>query len=542
MVVGVVLAAVGCSAPVSDEEISPDALRTNPSATVPTDDASVRLLSGYNAFLDRATTTGCVAPLGEVAPQVGDVRGQFYMRHVKTRDDLAKELDVDVSASVKVPQASVDAATKIVRTFKQSSTTVTFLVRAVRSYVVANRAELALTPDARALLAQNETKEFLSKCGGSFAKNVRYEAQVIGILQFEATTEETARSIQTSLGGETPSFLQQVGSARADIQTKATQTAEKYKAQLSLTVSASGFLARGQSTNNVAEQSFEKIDELREQMNRSFDDDIARDRAGYATNTSRNVRPASVGQASYAQLSNAPASTDYTRITATLTRAEEFARDVAAVQLRLQNTHEDEVARFLRDVSNQFRYNIPGAPKLRSRDLVPIAEDWSRKLHPERGSLVEPLKLAIERCMAAASNGDYSACTTDDHLETAKARADAALADYARSGRIVPMNAWMPTLGETMSFRNADDACLSVSMRLPKREEMRVIAPAVSALSSGQVWFAADAGCAKPYFANGSGEGAYGCGETVAEPLPYVQDRGVVCVGRSGPAPVLAPP
>lgn len=535
-------------APSSEEDVpeaNPDHLRTDPNAIVPTVDPSVRLLSSYNAFLDRSTTFPCVAATSDEPPQVGDVRGGFYLRHVKTREELAKELDVDVSASVKMPQASADVGTKVVKTFKQSSTTVTFLVRAFRSYLVSNRAGATLTPEARAMLVEGRTNDFLAKCGGSFVKNIRYEAQVIGILQFEATTEETARTIQTALGVGSPQFLQQVGSAEADIKTKAEQTAAKYNASLSLTVMASGFLSRGRSAEGVVEDSFAKIDELRADMDASFEADLERDRAGYLTNVSRNVRPSAVGQGAYNQLANAPAEPAvYAEIAEQLEHAERFALTVGGVQLRLQHAYEDEVNRFLLDTQNQFRYNISQNAKLRIQELIPIAEEYAGKFRPDRGMLVEPLRSAIERCVAGAGNGDYSKCTYTEDVLADVTRAETELDIYGRDGRIVPMNAWMPRLDTKVSYYNAENECLRVSMRLPRRSEMKLIAPAVTALADpeGEVWFAEDAQCAKPYFANGSGEGRFGCEEGSFEPVPFVRDRHVICVGRSGPAPALPPP
>src|SRR4051812_43337052 len=91
-----------CSSAGDDEAAGGDsALRTDPNATVPTVDPSVHVLSGYNAFLDRATTTKCVVANGDARVNVGEVRGELYLRQVTTKEELAKELDVDVSASLK---------------------------------------------------------------------------------------------------------------------------------------------------------------------------------------------------------------------------------------------------------------------------------------------------------------------------------------------------------------------------------------------------------------------------------------------------------
>jgi hypothetical protein len=536
-----------CQAAAQDgEQGVEDELRSDPSAAVSTSDPAVRVLSGYNSFLDRATPSPCVVA---TAPQfeATDVRGSFFLRHIKTREELAKELDVELGASVKAPaMGSVDASTKMVKTFKQTSTTVTFLVRAVRSYVVLNRSRLELTREARALLERGATQEFIHTCGGSFAQGVRYEAQVLGMLQFEAKTEESARTIEASLGAS--GGKQNLGSATGDLKSKAQSTASKNDASLSLTVTASGFVSNSKSIGaDIAEHTFEKIDSLHKDMSESFDRDLKADREDYAKNQ-RNLRATVVSQASYGALPDRP-SVDFTRLSTTLARAEEFLGGISPVYLRMERAFDEEIMRFLSDGPNQFRYNMPASPKLRTSDLVPIAEKWAAKFGPDgsRGdgvSLVEPLRRAIDRCTTTAANGNYDACTTDPALEKDKAAASAALAEYARAGRVLPLLAWMPRLNAVMSFRNAASECADASMRLPTRSEMPLLGPAVSALASpsGEVWFAGDAACSKPFFSNAAGQGKAECGDTLTEPLPFVTDRPVICVGRAGPVSARGAP
>jgi hypothetical protein len=530
------------SADDSDGEAADNALRTDPNATVSTIDETVQLLSGYNAFLDRSTTTKCVVANGDAQVNVGQVQGQLYLRQVTTKEELAKELDIDVSASLKVPKVGVDAGTKLVNTFKRSATTASFVVRAVQSYSVTNKSELALTDAAKTMLSSN-TNEFLQKCGGSFASGVRYEAQVVGLMQFEAQTEEQARQIATSLGVSGNAVIKQIGNATADLKTKSEQTASSANSTLSLTVVSSGFRAKS-GVEGVTDHTFEKIDQLRNDMSASVEDDVKRDRDGYFANNSRNVRAVEVTQATYAQLSNAPGHADYTRLTSTLTRAEEFYNDVSKVTLRMQNVYTDEVAVFLSDTKNQFRYNLVKNPKTSTTDLVPIAQDWEKKFEPTNGTLVEPLRGAIDRCLAAAGNGDYSACVTDPHLDGAKSDGERALGDYADKGRIVVMQTWMPTLGATMSYRYAEPACDKLFMRLPTRAEAPFIAPAVTALAGpkGEVWIAGDAQCPKPVYQNNSGQGTFTCDDGAFEGLPYVGDRPVLCVSKSGPVAAMPSP
>jgi len=531
-----------CSSHVEESEpelAAEEALRADPSATVPTTDPTITLLSGYNSFLDQAATTPCVTTPAAKPPQIGAVQGSFYLRQVKSRAELATELDVDLTASVKAPQGQVDASTKIVQSFKGSSTTVNFLVRAFRSYVATNTSEVELSPAALDMLKREALPEFLQKCGGSYVKSVRYDAQVVAMLQFEAKTEDSAREIAASLGGSSPQLTKKIGSASAELKAKAVTTAASNNATLSIIVTASGFLSENRRLNgDVVENSFEKIDELHKDLATSFDRDLAADRAAYATNNARNTRSAIVGQASYATLKNAPA-VDFNANTLVLMSAEKHVQRLAPLVLRMERAYDDEVMAFLNDRQNQFRYNLVGAPKTRTNDLVGIAQAWAAKLRTDGGggTLVEPLRTAVERCTSGAANGKYDACATDAGLESARTRAEQGLAEYNRGGRILPVSVVMPQPGKTVSYYNAEGLCRDAGLRLPKRTEAGLIGPSVTALAgdAGEVWLAGDDQCGKLVLKNGSGQGQLVCDGGWFEWMPWVADRQVVCVPKSGP-------
>jgi hypothetical protein len=536
---GLAIGVSACAAETEDGATSADDLRTDSSAMVPTTDSAVRVLSAYNAFLDRATVTPCVASTAP-ATAAGDVSGGFYLQHVKTRDDLAKELDVDVDATVKAPETgSVDASTKVVQTFKESTTTVSYLLRAFRAYSVTSTGPMELTPAAAALLKSGSLDEFIHQCGGSFAQTVRYQAQVVAMMRFEAKTEESARSIEASFGGATPAAKTDIApGGTADIKTKAQQTASANGASLSISIDTSGFFASPPTVDNTGADGFDTINALYKQLSESFDKDLAGDRANYFGNQ-RNARPSLVAQASYGSLANRPPA-DYAKIGSILGQAEEFVQGVSPYYLRVQRAYVDEVSRFLGDGSEQYRYNLASAPKLGVQDLVPIAQQWAAKLATDGGrddAVIKPLRTAIDRCTSSAANGDYKPCATTPDLEKAKQQVSAALAAYAKGGRILPVDVSMPHPGATMSYRNAEPECDGVKMRMAHRDELPLIAPAVSALAppAAQIWFAGDSTCAKPVYTVASGRTTFDCMDNMTEPLPWVEDQPVLCVGLSGP-------
>ena len=94
----------GCSSATDEDESDASELRTDPAKVVSTNDSSATVLASYNALSDRVTNTPCVASTGTRAANVGDVRSEFYLKHITSKDELATELGVDVTASFKVPQ------------------------------------------------------------------------------------------------------------------------------------------------------------------------------------------------------------------------------------------------------------------------------------------------------------------------------------------------------------------------------------------------------------------------------------------------------
>jgi hypothetical protein len=542
----------GCSAPLDEEaEATPEALgqrRTGPTKTVSTTQP-VRRLQGYNAFRDSATSADCVEP--KVQPEAGEVTSSFYLKHVETREELAKELGVDLAATLSVPAGSGNAAIGFMKSFKQNASTASFLVRAVRSYTVTNRAELSLSSFALELVEQGDHEQFLQKCGGSYIKSVRYETQVLGLMQYEAQSAVSAAEIVTNISGGVNKAVEVVGDAKGELKAKASRLEEQHGATMSLRVEASGFLP-STSSEGATSDTFEKIDALRAEMNAAFERDLREDArdyfrhrdapvaAGAPDRELRRSRSVSVTQGPYNELANAPRDRLFARVTETLQRAEEFVREIEPLELRMTWAQQDEISSFLQS-QQTYAFNRTVDPLSETSGLVALGQEWDVKFgsDPTR-SLIGPLRNAVERCRTAAGNGNYGACTGDRALTGHLTRAEAALEEYARAARIVRLSARMPR-DRTFYHRNADNECASVSMRLPRRSEAIYVAPMVTALAGPEgVWLAGDAQCKKPFLKMNEGVSTVGCADgVVPNPLDW---RKVVCVGRSGPVPALRAP
>lgn len=540
-------ASAGCMDSESEErsgEGASAAFRTDPHAVVPTTGTGVELLSGYNAFLDAAGSMRCVEGEETLRANVTDIRSELYIVQVSSREELAKELDVDVSASVKLPRASADASMKLVKSMKRTSNQASYVVRARRSYAVSPRGRIRLTEGARAVLETGNTSEFLRKCGGSFVSSLRYEGQVVGLLTFETSSEESAKSVKTAVGIEGKAA---VSGGVASLESKFGEIATKNRANLSLNVIASGFTTeKGIKAEDATENTLRKIDELRGELEKSIDRNATADRDGYFANGMRAARAVQVTQASYGQLENAPPQFNYQRLTVTLTRAEEFFLELATAQLRMEAVHTDEIQPFLSD-PEAFRYNVTPRSKTTTEAVRAVARRWATPFRPDGttadGSLVEPLRMHNARCLASAAAGTYESCTTDVVIEGDVSAATKALAAYGKEGRLARLVVAQPTK-DTMSHYRASGVCEAIGMRLPRVGELQAVAPVAAAWGGelAEVWAAADASCAKPFLSNPNGEAAVRCAAALTEPAPFVDDKRTICVGLSGPLPTLAAP
>ncbi len=563
------VAAVGCKGgEVEDEEASEGALRSDATGDNLTGSPAASLLAGYNGFLDNAMPTPCLTVSGPLALEpkevplkvAGNLRGEFYMKHVSSREELAKELDVDVGAAAKLPRGSLETTMKVVNGFQQNKATATFVVRAYRAYSVdgiaqgAKAGNIALTPEARQMLADGQIDRFRNICGGAFISNVRYEAQVLAIFQFETKSEKTVERIATKFTGGMDGVLKNIASIEANVGTNSQEEASQFEAHVTAKVAAIGFLAGDGTTVKDVDptHALEKINELRAEMNKSFLADFARDKEAYfRPNAERHVRPAVVTKASYNALLDHP-ELDYTRLTVPLQRAEQFLNEVGGLQVRLESVHADELQPYFKNDwrwgSEQFRFNILKNPQALTEKVTEEAqkyEAWFRPNDESEHNLVKPLRHAIENCVHGASVGDYDACMIDDHLRQDMKRAEDTLMAYADRSRIVHVLAWAPWLNDGSGYNTAITECNKIDMRLPKADELDMIRPAITRVTAtGQTWVQGPMTidgkkCSYPLYDGGT----IRCGASWGwDWVPEVNDYPVVCVNLNGPAPALPLP
>jgi hypothetical protein len=525
------VASAGCASPTDDEtESDQGALRTGPTEEVATFAPSVRLLDSYNALLDRTTGTKCVTGT-DVQPTVGDTREEFFLRQVTSRSELAKELNVDVTASFKVPSVEVNASVKVVRSFKESSNKVVFVIRAASSYKVANAASVDLSPVGQKLFGAGKAGPILQKCGGSYVNAVTYQADVAAILEFEATSSQDARAVEASLGVSTSLFDAKVNASVKNAVQKLAQTNT-----LTVRIVSSGFRSGAASTGEALEQgdavrAIANLDSLRGEMSRSLQDDMKRDRDGYFKNNSRDARAVLVSQATYASLESAPGPEAFGPAAATLRAADTFHTSMTTLETKL-SAASAEFDAFLA-AKTPARYNTPGNPQFLTASLLNSARTYKASY----AAGAEMARSIAERCLEQAAHGDYTGCTDSPGVTIFRANAAKSLGAY-EAVRIAELSAVIPTTAgraTKVTFAGANEACGKLGMRLAKATEMRAVAPMVAGIEApNAVWYAADTRCKHPYFVwdgVATSNAIYGgcAADAMDGPLPFL------CVPAGGP-------
>jgi hypothetical protein len=483
--------AAGCASPSQDETdtdqgaVEEESFTTDANAVVKTFAPSVRLYDSYNVLLDRTTGTRCVETQGAETIVVGNVEEAFTLQQVTSKSDLATNLDVDVTASLKVPSVEVNAAVKVMRGFKESSNKVTFVVHAVSSYGVDAQSTIELTPLAKDVLAGGRSDEMLQKCGGSYVRGVRYQAEIAAILEFNALTTEDAQDVQASLGVKANLVDANVNaSVKNAIQRLAA------KSHLTVHVAASGFggaASRGLSIEQGDPMvALAKLDALRGEMGSSLAADQKRDHEGYVTNTERAARAYTIAQASYAGLRNAPGHAAFRPSFKTLHDAGVFYGDMSVIIGKL-DAAAGELDTFV-SAKDRSHYNRPAKPNLHSQDLLGNATH-NRDSYAGGAAFGRTI---VARCLENAGQGDYGTCADTPGVTIWKQNASAAIAEYP-TFRVAEIAAFVPTKeGHTLttSYADAGAVCGKLGMRLAKNEELQLVAPMVATVEApGDIWF-----------------------------------------------------
>lgn len=472
----------------------------NSGGVVATHAPEVRVLDGFHALLD--TTSGQCLELAGTGPAftIGAIEKRFELRFVKEKTDLAQTLGIDVGLKIKYGAGSGAATASFLDSFKQTRSATHLLVSARASYRVTNRRKVLLAPDAAELLA-SDPRTFLHRCGNFYVNGVEHEAQLFVMIRLDAQTEDAARTINTDLGlqGGTTTL-----GIDASIKGKLEQLAKRDDVTVEVSVLDRGFLTDGGTsamissllTNGLDAMTFDKIDAVRRSMLDSLNADACRDggmglatcpgdRPGYADNTVRNAVPVRIDLRPYARATNAPLGgpgSPYEVMRGLVDGANRHLRALSRDATRMDDIAQGELAPFLAaSAARQTAYNLapPAAPVFALDALVATAARYRDTFDPDHaGSPAAALHDEIARCWASALEGGIETCAAADTVAALPQTqaAEAALADYAANGRIVPLHF---TVAGVLRFDDGSNACASKAQRLPTFDEAQRLALAI---------------------------------------------------------------
>ena len=574
------LAVPGCATDARDDgaPASEDELGYRVGANmVATDKSTLRLLEGYNSLLDEGYSS-CVVPVrSDSGPpvSVGNVAERFEIRYVDSRVELANELGIDLGLGVKYGPINIGFSFGFLNSYRKSNTSVTFLVRAVQSYTVANLRGVQLRPEMVELL-KNDEDAFVQRCGDGYVNGIVHNAELSVLIRFDANTEETARQIKAEIsGGGGATAAGQSGEVDGNLRTRLVNNSRRADVTASVVIGTRGFLASGTPSagsfvslgTGITNETFDRIEQLGKAMGKSISEDICRDGGavpgscavaglGYENNPSRNARPSAVLFAGYNKAQNAPTTTaafnPYRRIQEKLNTTEDHLRTISVLQTKMENAYYNEIAPFIEaSPEERARYNVapPAAALLRPQQVSSLVETWRAKFAPSDGARIGTVtgrayELA-DACWQGVKLGDYAGCNPGQRADETETYAFVKneLDRYVASGRCPPplRQGQLRELRQGELPRPPGDA----RARLPYSDEVARLAPVVASVPrEGKTWFKDDTGRCRDdaYFENPLSGGpasiaqAYKCHRSGGWLAPWTwMSLDAICVPANGP-------
>ena len=584
-------AATGCGAagevPIEDDSwVADEAFENGKSDEFglggPTANLNAAQWHGYDPAFDRVTPNRCIESdgvrLGATAPR----HNVPTLRFIRSRQELAEELGVDLKVAGDVSVADAQVGMKMLNEFSRSSDRVAFLLRVTADYAATPRndgnGQVVLSERGRSLLASQDINGFLSECGTHYINGVRYGGEIDVLLSFSADDEKLLTQLTGSVGADVTG-----APVRVDAEVRRKMEEASSKLDISVTTASSGFTLSvpqdevdalgaqckevfrsigGSSNTNgavdslladlVAQQPnalprlFGHIDCLTELMRVSIERDAERCRKGDCTNSSAAPREVILEDYRGAQASDL--SPQLTQLEAERLRVKVNLDDMGAMRARTRAVYWDELAPFLAaDQTQKARYTVPMADTETVQELQDIANTWSERFSPLQSADVERgLTRRIDECRMAAAHDAFHRCVPEgsfvEELDEMVA-AESALAEYAATGRIVPLQVVIapdPMNYQILGFDDATDYCeaAGVGYRLPRVDELADLDLLVRSgpVPSHTMWVEDEQSeC-------GIGGSFYDPHAQPAMECSTLGKRGTVCVSPAGLHPVLERP
>ncbi|MFO0666617.1 MAG: hypothetical protein U0174_21860 [Polyangiaceae bacterium] len=525
-----------------------------------TTESGIRLASGYDSLFD-VKKNDCVKGVESRPPLVGQPTAQTTIKQIRSDSELSKELGIDVAVSVKVPTVSVQASTSLMKSYKNSATTLYYLIQATQSYAVSQNGDVALQNSALSDLSRRPSA-FFTKCGDKFVSSITFQARIFAFVSFKTSSVERASSLQASISGSGNFGATAVD---ASVKSKLSRASKQSDVETTVRVITNGFDVSSSDpllgVSGTLDDKLRRIDEVGGAMARSVAADRAKDTADYANNNSRSAIPVAIAVASYGIATNAREQFGavFAKQQETLRKAETYIRTLSQLKHRMDRAYIDDISTFLGETDEgRAGYNLlpPALPVRFTSELGPIASAWASHFRPDDedgvGTDIQLVSNAIARCVDSAKEGNYSNCgqTTSATSLSEYQLALASLKVYGATGRIGKLRFYVMKRGANQGYPAAYAACKDNSGwtdRLPTPDEAMRLAPLVASYGGGTdktIWTGDAPSCAAtrneglPTYSNpldGRVNPSFGC-KSMNGILSHRE--AVVCVPQSGPVGV----
>jgi hypothetical protein len=433
---------------------------------IATRNPNVDLLGSYSTLFDKALPS-CLEIDGAARNEAGSLSQSSELVYVNSREELARELGVDLDVQVKYAGvADGNLGMEMLNKFNTSSSAVTMLLKYESSYLKVNRSTPRLTARGEEALSQG-ADAFYRDCGDRYVNAVRYGSSLYVMLTYETQDEDSANSLKAKLTGSGGNGAVSVD---ANVETTLVETASSSEARVTLTVKAAG--ARSNSTVSVSDLQaegltanlFPKIDQMVADAAESLRNDLCHDGSGNNCSGAEErvsaVTGLSVGF--YDPLASDPG--PLSTITEQTAAVKDFITHWTRIQERTRSIYDGEIAPFLAaNAGQQARFQVlpPAEPVATVPELRNFVTRSDSDFFPETGFFTSLVDSQIVECWNGASLSlSTDACDhgTADNV-SAFSDIEEALFKYERDARVVPMRVRIGT--EDKDDNEAADYCRS---------------------------------------------------------------------------------
>ncbi len=439
------LVSIGCAADYEDPSCLDGKCDSN-GGIVATRNPNLSLLGGYSTLFDKALPS-CLAFDGDAKAEAGSLSQSAELVYVNSREELARELGVDLDVQVKyLGIANGNLGMDMLNKFKTSSNAVTVLLKYDSHYLKVNQKSPRLTEAAQAALSRG-ADAFYRLCGDRYVNAIRYGSSLYVMLTFETADQDSANSLKTKLTGSVG-----VGALKIDasVESKLVETAASSSTRVSMTIKAEGALT---STSvsvadldgaGLSKSLFEKIDRMVAETGASLRNDLCHDGSGQGCSGAPERISAVTGLSVGFYDPLAADSSALNEITEQSAAVVDYVTHWTRIQERTREIYDGEIAPFMAaNTSEQARYQVlpPAAPVARVPELTNLVTRSDSDFFPETGFFSEMVDQQIEDCWNGATLSlSTEACNhgTASNVQ-AFSNIEEALFRYHQNARVVPM-------------------------------------------------------------------------------------------------------